>query len=257
LAPRITSLGCLEMSLPTETKNTRPPDRNDWIRPEEAPNTEAWKSAPSRESTGADPASENVRLTREGMAEQNAPSLPATEGPRSGRDAATALTLIAPSFEEGASMPDVHAAAGGNLSPPLRWTGVPTKAQSLALLMEDPDVEDARRPKRSTTTKRIFTHWIVVNIPPSTRALAAGASRGKLPGQAREERSDTRTPGYTGPAPPTGRHRYFFRLYALDTVLPERPGGMDRTALLEAMRGHVLAEAHTVGTYETPRNPTS
>jgi Raf kinase inhibitor-like YbhB/YbcL family protein len=243
------------MSMSTETKQTRTPDRNNWIPPEEAPNTEVWKGAPSRESTGADPESENARLTREGRAEQNAP-VPGTESPRVS-DTATSLRLIAPSFEDGTSMPDVHAATGGNLSPPLRWTGVPTKARSLALLMEDPDVEDPKRPKGPNAAKRIFTHWIIVNLPPSTGALAAGASHGKLPGEAQEGRNDNHTPGYTGPAPPIGRHRYFFRLYALDTVLPEQARGIDRTALLEAIRGHVLGETRTVGTYEKPRNPTS
>jgi Raf kinase inhibitor-like YbhB/YbcL family protein len=233
----------------TETETPRAPDGNNWIPPEGAPNTEAWKGAPSRESTGADPDSENARLTSQGMAAQNAP-LVATTGP-STKDAAASLTLIAPSFEDGSPMPDVHAAMSGNLSPPLRWTGVPARARSLALLVEDPDAPDPKAPKR------IFTHWIVVNLPPSTGALAAGASRGQLPDEAREGRNDNGTSGYTGPAPPIGRHRYFFRLFALDTVLPEQAAGIDRPSLLEAIRGHVLGEAHTIGTYEQPRNPTA
>jgi hypothetical protein len=232
-----------------ETKKTPAPHANTWIPPEEGPNTEGWKSAPSRESTGADPRSENARLTREGTTAQNAP-LPAQETPRAG-DATTSLRLIAPSFEDGTPMPDVHAATGSNLSPPLRWTGVPARARSLALLVEDPDAPDPKAPKR------IFTHWIIVNLPPSTGALAGGASRGQLPGEAREGRNDHGTRGYTGPAPPIGRHRYFFRLYALDTLLPEQAAGFDRTALLEALRGHVVGETHTVGTYEKPSFPTS
>jgi Raf kinase inhibitor-like YbhB/YbcL family protein len=180
---------------------------------------------------------------------QNAPLL-AREGLRAG-DAATSLRLVAPSFEDGTSMPDVHAATGGNLSPPLRWLGVPARARSLALLVEDPDAPDPRAPER------IFTHWIIVNLPPSTGALAGGASRGQLPGEAREGRNDRGTRGYTGPAPPIGRHRYFFRLYALDTLLPEPAAGFDRAALLEAIRGHVLGETHTVGTYEKSSFPTS
>ncbi len=234
----------------TEFEKSRAPDGNNWIPPEAAPNTEAWKGAPSRESTSAEPGSENVRLAKQGMAAQNAPLL-ATEDPTPTSDTVTSLTLIAPSFEDGSPMPDVHAAMGGNLSPPLRWTGVPARARSLALLVEDPDAPDPKAPKR------IFTHWIVVNLPPSTSALDAGASRGQLPDGAREGRNDTGTSGYTGPAPPIGRHRYFFRLYALDLVLPEPAAGLDRPSLLEAIRGHVLGETHTVGTYEKPRNPTS
>jgi Raf kinase inhibitor-like YbhB/YbcL family protein len=237
------------MARETKTTPARDPDGNTWIPPEDAPNTEGWKSAPSRESTGADPRSENARLGRQGTAAQNAPLL-AEESLRAD-DAATSLRLIAPSFEDGTSMPDVHAATGSNLSPPLRWTGVPARARSLALLMEDPDAPDPKAPKR------IFTHWIIVNLPPSTGSLSAGASHGQLPGGAREGRNDHGTSGYTGPAPPIGRHRYFFRLYALDTLLPEQAGGFDRTSLLEAIRGHVLGETQTVGTYEKNTHPTS
>jgi Raf kinase inhibitor-like YbhB/YbcL family protein len=248
-------------SMTRETKPSATPAGNTWITPEGVPNTEAnteahteanteaWKGAPSRESTGAEPKSENVRLTRQGTAEQNAPLL-TRERPPTG-DAAASLRLIAPSFEDGTSMPDVHAATGSNLSPPLRWTGVPARARSLALLMEDPDAPDPKAPKR------IFTHWIVVNLPPSTGSISAGASRGQLPGEAREGRNDQGTRGYTGPAPPIGRHRYFFRLYALDTLLPEPPAGFDRSSLLQAIRGHVLVETQTLGTYEKPSHPTS
>jgi Raf kinase inhibitor-like YbhB/YbcL family protein len=120
---------------------------------------------------------------------------------------------------------------------------VPAGTRSLALLVEDPDAPDPARPQRT------WSHWVLYNIPPGTRELPEGASSETLPRGTREGLNDWHRVGYGGPCPPIGRHRYIHRLYALDTVLPDL-GTPTRGQLLDAMRGHILAEADLTGTYE-------
>jgi Raf kinase inhibitor-like YbhB/YbcL family protein len=158
------------------------------------------------------------------------------------------MTLTSPSFGHGDLIPKIHAADGPNRSPPLTWADPPQGTKSLALLVEDPDAPDPAAPQR------IFAHWVVYNLPPSAGYLALGANRDGLPTGARPGRNDFGKIGYGGPAPPVGRHRYFFRLFALDTVLSESELGQpDRGALLKAMTGHILEEAELMGTYERGR----
>jgi hypothetical protein len=153
------------------------------------------------------------------------------------------FTITSPSFGHGDRIPRTHTAEGANLSPPLAFAGVPPGSKSLALIVEDPDAPDPAAPQR------IFVHWIVYQLQPSTPGLPLGADREGLPAGARPGRNDFGNTRYAGPAPPIGRHRYVFRLFALDASLPDL-GTPDRARLMSAMRGHVLAEAELMGTYE-------
>jgi Raf kinase inhibitor-like YbhB/YbcL family protein len=153
------------------------------------------------------------------------------------------FTISSPSFQHGDLIPRQHSADGGGVSPPLRFEDAPQGTRSLALLVEDPDAPDPAAPQR------IFTQWVVLNIPPDTAGLPLGAGAHAAPGGGRPGRNDGGKTNYIGPAPPVGRHRYFFRLFALDAPLdaPDRP---DRRALMVAMQGHIIDETELMGTYE-------
>jgi Raf kinase inhibitor-like YbhB/YbcL family protein len=169
----------------------------------------------------------------------NAKSTPIDSAAR----AAVTLRLTSSAFENGASMPSDYTADGKDASPPLAWSGAPSAVRSFALIVDDPDAPDPRAPKRT------FVHWVVYDLPPATTALAAGASSGGLPAGTREGRNDVGRARYTGPAPPIGRHRYFFKLYALDVTLGNI-GQVSKADLLKAMEGHVLGQAELIGTYQ-------
>ncbi|HSP81315.1 MAG TPA: YbhB/YbcL family Raf kinase inhibitor-like protein [Myxococcaceae bacterium] len=154
-----------------------------------------------------------------------------------------ALHLSSPEFHNGASIPPRFTCEGDDLPPPLHWEGEPAGTKSFALIVEDPDAPDPRHPQRT------FIHWVLYNLPPNIHTLTEAMHRGKLPKGAREGLNDWNRPGYGGPCPPIGRHRYFHRLYALDTVLPEL-GSPTRDELLRAMDGHILAQSELIGTYE-------
>jgi Raf kinase inhibitor-like YbhB/YbcL family protein len=151
-----------------------------------------------------------------------------------------ALHLTSPAFEHNAAIPREHTCEGTDTSPPLEWTGVPQDARSLALIVDDPDAPDPAAPKRT------YVHWVLYDIPSSATSLGAGSAR---PDGARDGINDWKRTGYGGPCPPIGRHRYFFKLYALDTALGDldQPG---KAALERAMDGHIVARAELVGTYE-------
>lgn len=153
------------------------------------------------------------------------------------------LTITSSAFDAGASIPAAFTCEGDDLSPPLAWSGVPAGAKSLALVIEDPDAPDPAAPQR------IWTHWILYNIPPGAAGLQQGAGREGLPEGAREGRNDWKNKGYGGPCPPIGRHRYFHKLYALDALLPDL-GDPTRAQLEQAMRGHVLEQAELIGLYQ-------
>ena len=157
-------------------------------------------------------------------------------------EAAVMLKLVSPAFAAGQSIPRTYTCEGEDRSPPLAWSGVPAAAKSLALIVDDPDAPDPAAPRMT------WVHWVVYNSPPQTTSLAEGASSGGLPAGAAEARNDFGRLRYGGPCPPIGRHRYFHKLYALDTVIAGQPA--DKAALEAAMRGHVLAEAQLMGTYQ-------
>ncbi|WP_224367983.1 YbhB/YbcL family Raf kinase inhibitor-like protein [Hyalangium versicolor] len=153
------------------------------------------------------------------------------------------LHLTSPRFKDGQTIPIAFTCEGEDKAPPLHWEEVPHGTRSLALVVEDPDAPDPRHPQRT------WCHWLLYNIPPGTRDLPEGASPDNLPRGALQGRNDWDRTGYGGPCPPIGRHRYIYRLYALDTVLPDL-GSPTRTQLLDAIQDHVLAESQLIGTYE-------
>jgi Raf kinase inhibitor-like YbhB/YbcL family protein len=153
------------------------------------------------------------------------------------------LTISSTAFESSGSIPRKYTAEGDNISPPLEWAGVPDQTKSFALIVDDPDAPDPRAPQRT------WVHWVLYDIPAETRALSADVARHGLPAGTRQGVNDWKRTAYGGPSPPIGRHRYFHKLYALDVVLPdlEHPS---KASLLKAMKGHVLAEAQLIGTYQ-------
>jgi len=124
--------------------------------------------------------------------------------------------------------------------------GAPEGTKALALIVDDPDVPDPAAPKRT------WVHWVVSDLPASVTTLKEGASRSSMPREAREGKNDSGDLGYSGPYPPKGRHRYFFKLYALDSLLGPS-AGETKSDLLRAMDGHVLGVTELMGTYERPR----
>lgn len=153
------------------------------------------------------------------------------------------LTLTSPAFGPEGEIPGLFTCEGSDISPALAWTGVPEATRSLVLIVEDPDAPDPKAPKMT------YVHWVLYDIPPTVQGLAQGISPWELPAGTREGTNDWRRTGYGGPCPPIGRHRYFHRLYALDTVLGDR-GAITRPALLAAIKGHVVEEAELMGTYQ-------
>jgi Raf kinase inhibitor-like YbhB/YbcL family protein len=156
------------------------------------------------------------------------------------------LTLTSPAFKPGGEIPAKHTCEGADTSPPLEWSGVPARAKSLALIVDDPDAPDPEAPKMT------YVHWVLYDIPRATTRLAEGAAKGGLPPGTREGKNDWKRTGYGGPCPPIGRHRYFFKLYALDTELPDL-GAPTKAQLEKAFEGHVIEKAELIGTYEKKR----
>ena len=153
------------------------------------------------------------------------------------------LTLESAAFAANGAIPAKYTCEGGDRSPPLAWRGAPAGTKSLALIVDDPDAPDPAAPRMT------WVHWVLYNIPPSAPGLAEAIGASALPAGTHEGMNDWGRTGYGGPCPPIGRHRYFHKLYALDVVLADL--GRPRKAALEnAMRGHVLAEAVLVGTYQ-------
>ena len=151
-----------------------------------------------------------------------------------------ALTLTSGAFRPDQPIPARYTCDGEDTSPPLTWAGVPAGTRSLALIIDDPDAPDPKHPRQ------VWVHWVLYNLPPDATGLAEAAA---LPSGAKVGRNDWQRADYGGPCPPIGRHRYFHKLYALDTVLPDLKHPT-KSQLEQAMKGHVLAQAELVGTYE-------
>jgi hypothetical protein len=154
-----------------------------------------------------------------------------------------AFILTSPAFANNGTIPTQYTCDGVDISPPLSWSDAPQSTKSFALIVDDPDAPDPKAPKVT------WVHWVIYNIPADVQSLPEDAARRGLPAGAQQGLNDSKRVGYNGPCPPIGRHRYFHKLYALDTVLQDL-GHPTKAQLLSAMHGHGLAEAQLVGVYE-------
>jgi Raf kinase inhibitor-like YbhB/YbcL family protein len=153
------------------------------------------------------------------------------------------LTLTSAVFKHNSAIPALYTCQGKDVSVPLAWSGVPAGAKSLVLIVDDPDAPDPKAPRMT------WVHWVLYNLPPLATGLKEGIKPSELPKGTLDGLNDWKRTGYGGPCPPIGRHRYFHKLYALDTLLPamESPTKAD---LEQAMKGHVIEKAELIGTYQ-------
>jgi Raf kinase inhibitor-like YbhB/YbcL family protein len=147
---------------------------------------------------------------------------------------AATLQITSPAFAANAAIPSKYTCDGQNINPPLTFAGIPAKTQSLVLIMDDPDVPKNLMPSG------VFDHWLIWDLQADSKGVAEAAPESKrgLNGQGQ---------GYTGPCPPDREHRYFFKLYALDTKLTAKIG--NKQDLESAMKGHILEQAELIGRY--------
>lgn len=148
------------------------------------------------------------------------------------------ISVSAEAFKEGGDIPSEYTCDGKNVSPSLSWKGVPANAKSIALVMDDPDAPMGT-----------FVHWVIFNIPASAQKLPKGIPGDKiLEDGSRQGNNDFRRIGYGGPCPPGGTHRYYFKIYALDTML-NLSAGATKADVEDAMKVHVLAQGELMGRY--------
>lgn len=146
--------------------------------------------------------------------------------------------ITSPAFANAEQIPAEYSCKGRNISPALTWNEPPAAAQSFALIMDDPDAPMGT-----------WVHWVIFNIPASTRNLKEGTpTDAKLSDGSLQGRTSAGSNGYHGPCPPSGTHRYFFKLYALDTML-DLSSKADKKEVLAAMESHILANAELMGTF--------
>ena len=153
------------------------------------------------------------------------------------------MQLLSPNFENQKDINRKFTCDGENVSPALKWSGVPGGAKSLALIVDDPDAPDPANPRMT------WVHWILYNIPVTISSLPEGVKDTDLPKGTSQGVNDWKKIGYGGPCPPIGTHRYFHKLYALDTVLTDLTSPTKKR-LEEAMEGHILSKAELVGLYK-------
>ena len=156
------------------------------------------------------------------------------------------LTITSTAFAPNGEIPALYTCEGKDVSPPLAWSGAPAGTKTFALIVDDPDVPDPAAPKTT------WVHWVLYGIPAATNGLPEAVASQALPAGTREGINGWGRTGYGGPCPPIGRHRYFHKLYALDTSLHELTRA-DGSTLAQAMQGHILAEAVLIGTYQKRR----
>jgi Raf kinase inhibitor-like YbhB/YbcL family protein len=146
------------------------------------------------------------------------------------------IEVSSPAFEAGATIPKKHTGEGPDVSPPLRWSGLPQGTKEIAIICDDPDAP----------SQKPFVHWVLYKIPADLRGLPEGGTEGALEGK-----NDFGGRGYDGCMPPRGHgvHHYHFKVYALDTKL-DAPAGMSKDELLAAMEGRILDQGELIGTYE-------
>ncbi len=148
------------------------------------------------------------------------------------------MKLVSAAFQEGGTISEKFTCDGADRSPPLNWDGVPDETKSLVLILDDPDAPMGT-----------WVHWVVYNLPPTIGGLSEGVvPEREIKGGGLQGMNDFRKIGYGGPCPPAGEHRYFFKLYALDTVFPFA-AGVTKAQLMIAMEGHVIEETHLMGRY--------
>ncbi|WP_455205591.1 YbhB/YbcL family Raf kinase inhibitor-like protein [Kaarinaea lacus] len=153
------------------------------------------------------------------------------------------LSLTSPVFQNNEAIPVRFTCNGEDISPPLHWSGVPKNAKSLVLIVDDPDAPDPAAPKMT------WVHWVMYNIPPYSDGLQEDLQPARIPEGAEQGTNDWNCIGYGGPCPPTGRHRYVHKLYALDDVLPNL-GKASKTDVEKAMQGHIIEQTELVGTFQ-------
>jgi Raf kinase inhibitor-like YbhB/YbcL family protein len=153
------------------------------------------------------------------------------------------LKITSSAFQPNGSIPSLYTCEGQDVSPPLAWSGAPTNTKSFALIVDDPDAPDPAKPQR------VYVHWVVYNLPVTATALPENASKKGLPKGAVKGKNDWGKAEYGGPCPPIGRHRYFFKLYALDAELTGL-SSPTKADLERAMKGHVVDSGELIGTYQ-------
>jgi hypothetical protein len=151
------------------------------------------------------------------------------------------LTLSSSAFAANGAMPSKYSCEGQNVSPPLAWSGAPATTKSFTLIVQDPDAPDPAAPTK------VVTHWVVYDLPATTSAIAEGGA--DLPSSAHQAKNEKGDPKYMGPCPPKGNHRYFFKLYALDSVLPALDGPKEKD-IEQAIQGHVVGTGELIGMYQ-------
>lgn len=155
------------------------------------------------------------------------------------------MQIVSPAFDHQGMIPAKYTCDGVDSSPPLAWSGIPAATKSLVLIVDDPDAPDPAAPRM------MWVHWVLYDIPPAVHALAPGAADHLPPGIQLGMNDFSRT-RYGGPCPPVGKHRYFFKLYALDKTLGALPHA-SKTSVEQAMQGHILMAAELVGLYQKGR----
>ena len=152
------------------------------------------------------------------------------------------IQVSSPAFQQGGMIPRQYSGFGQDISPPLHWEGIPKETQGIALICDDPDAPGG-----------MWVHWVMWNIPAQADGLAEKVPPDpNLADGSRQGITDFGRHGYGGPMPPSGTHRYFFKVYALDTQL-DLPTRATKADLVKAMQGHVLAQGELMGKYENPR----
>lgn len=151
--------------------------------------------------------------------------------------------ITSPAFDADREIPQRYSCDDKDISPPLQWAGVPEGCLSLALIMDDPDAPDPAAPQMT------WVHWVLYNLRADSGGIPEAVQDSELPAGTLHGINSWNRTGYGGPCPPTGRHRYFFKLYALNCTLPDL-AHPDKDKLLESMQGHVLAETALMGTYQ-------
>ena len=153
------------------------------------------------------------------------------------------MQITSSAFSHQGDIPGQYTCEAADISPPLAWSGVPQNTQSLVLIVDDPDAPDPKAPRM------VYAHWLLYNLPPQADGLPEAVRDNQLPGGTLQGKNDWGRTAYGGPCPPIGKHRYFFKLYALDTVLADlhHPS---KQQLERAMQGHVITHTEMIGLYQ-------